>query len=170
MIKRLDRQILLYIQKKIRTPKRNRFFKTITQMGDMGGIWMAVSLVLLARRKTRRTGEICIRALILSGIINDGILKNIVRRKRPFSKVRGLSPLIKRPEDFSFPSGHTASSFAAAGVLGRYLPKKAGAVSFGLAALIGISRLYLGVHYPTDVLCGMACGLGISRIAALERT
>ena len=76
-------------------------------------------------------------------------------------------PLIGRPWDYSFPSGHTASSFAAAWVLYRRLPKRFGIPALALAGLIGVSRLYLGVHYPTDVLFGAVSGIGCGCIACV---
>ena len=75
---------------------------------------------------------------------------------------RSLTPLVERPRDFSFPSGHTASSFAAAGVFFRRLPKWLGVPALLLAVLMGLSRLYVGVHYPTDVLVGLLSGLVLS--------
>lgn len=100
-------------------------------------------------------------ALLGSLLVNNILLKNIVERPRPYDIIEGLQPLITRPKDFSFPSGHTGSSFAAAAVFYRNLPKQFGIWMILLAALIGVSRLYLGVHYPTDVLAGMLLGVAL---------
>ncbi len=89
----------------------------------------------------------------------------MVGRIRPYDTIEGLVPLIGKPRDYSFPSGHTGSSFAAAWVLYRRLPKRLGIPALALAGLIGISRLYLGVHYPTDVLFGVLSGIGSGCIA-----
>lgn len=164
-VRQWDEGILLYLQNNIRTARKNRFFKGITRLGDMGIVWVVISLALLSRKKSRKTGSVCLLALALSAVLNEGVLKHICRRRRPFKKIESLVTLIKQPKDYSFPSGHTASSFATAGLLYRYLPKAAGIPALLLADLIGVSRLYVGVHYPTDVLVGMLCGLGISRLA-----
>ena len=95
------------------------------------------------------------------------ILKNLVARTRPYEMVEGLVPLIGRPRDYSFPSGHTGSSFASAWVLFRKLPAGYGISALVLAGLIGISRLYVGVHYPTDVLFGVLGGIVSGSIAML---
>ena len=102
-------------------------------------------------------------ALILSTILGEGILKHVVQRVRPSEDIPAVNLLIAKPLSYSFPSGHTASSFAVAGVLAKYF--KDYAIEFlGLASLIAFSRLYLYVHYPTDVLAGIILGLICSRI------
>ena len=85
-------------------------------------------------------------------------LKNVVARTRPYEVVEGLTRLIEKQSDYSFPSGHTAASFAAAVILFLQLPKKYGIPALILAVLISFSRLYLGVHYATDVLAGAVSG------------
>lgn len=91
--------------------------------------------------------------------------QNIVARPRPFAEIEALIPLIAKPTDFSFPSGHTTASFAVALVMLRMLPKKIGIPAVVLAALVAFSRLYLGVHYPTDVLTGFVVALVGSSLA-----
>ena len=81
---------------------------------------------------------------------------------RPYNAMATLIPIIRKPSEFSFPSGHAGSSFASAFVLYRKLPKKYGIWAIILAALISFSRLYVGVHYPTDVLAGILVGMGCS--------
>ena len=93
------------------------------------------------------------------------LLKHLIARSRPYDCILGLIPLITPPTDYSFPSGHTAASFAVGALLFRKLPKRYGIPALVLAALIGFSRLYLGVHYPSDVLAGALLGTGISYAA-----
>ena len=99
--------------------------------------------------------------VIASGAIDNMVIKTVVDRTRPFLAVPGIHNLITA-HGSSFPSGHTGTSFAAAGVLWQTLPRLYGAGALALAALIGLSRLYLGVHYPSDVLGGMLIGLTIA--------
>ena len=92
-------------------------------------------------------------------MITNVCLKNFVARIRPYEVVEGLRLMIERQRDYSFPSGHTSASFAAACALVRTLPQKWGTVCMILAGVIALSRLYVGVHYPSDVLGGMVVGI-----------
>ena len=163
----LDGQILIYIQEVVRNEFFTSLFRGITALGDSGAAWVVLSLVLLIPRKTRKAGVMSLTALVFSFLVNNLMLKNLVGRVRPYEVVEGLVPLIPRPWDYSFPSGHTGSSFAAAWVFYRKLPKRFGIPALVLAGLIGLSRLYLGVHYPTDVLFGVFSGIGSGCIALL---
>ncbi|MCI8725904.1 MAG: phosphatase PAP2 family protein [Hungatella sp.] len=161
----LDGAILLWIQEFVRNDVLTPLFTAVTGLGDKGFIWILLSLVLLTSKKTRETGMIALLGLLLSLLVINLALKNLVARERPFDMIEGLIPLIERPGDYSFPSGHSASSFAAAGVMVRRLPRWAGIPLFLLAVMISLLRLYVGVHYPTDVLAGVAIGLGLSYLA-----
>lgn len=161
----MDGAILLFIQEYIRNDILTPFFKVITTLGNAGLIWIAITLLLLFNKKTRRAGIISACAMIMSLIVNNLILKNLVARTRPYDMIDTLIPLVKKPTDFSFPSGHTGCAFAAAGVFVRNLPKRAGIPLLILAILIALSRLYVGVHYPTDVLVGFIIGLTLSYLA-----
>lgn len=154
----LDRNMLLWIQDVIRSDILTPFFIIITKIGDGGIVWILISIILLIPKKTRRVGILSLLALVGSFIIDNIILKNLVARTRPYEVVQGLKLLIGKQNDFSFPSGHTGSSFASAVILYKELPKKYGIPLIGLATLIGFSRLYLGVHYPSDVLGGAIIG------------
>lgn len=104
-------------------------------------------------------------ALFFSLCINNLLLKQIVARTRPYDAIPDLVPLVARLTDFSFPSGHSAAAFSAAGVFVKTLPKRFGIPLFLFAVVIALSRLYVGVHYPSDVLCGVISGLLISYAA-----
>lgn len=155
----LDGDILMFIQENIRNGILTPIFTAITFLGNSGIAWVILSLLLLVFKKTRRIGLMSLLALLVSLLINNLTLKNLVARIRPYETVEGLVPLIGRPWDYSFPSGHTGSSFASAWVFYRGLPKRFGIPALILAGLIGLSRLYLGVHYPTDVLFGVFSGI-----------
>lgn len=163
----IDSSILLFIQDAIRNPALTPVFIVITTLGNAAAIWILISLCLLLSRKTRKTALMCAVAMLVSLLINNLALKNMMGRIRPYDMIQGLVPLVGKPRDYSFPSGHTASSFAAAWVLYRRLPKRFGIPALVLAGLIGVSRLYVGVHYPTDVLAGMISGIGCGCIACM---
>lgn len=161
-IMNMDSGILMFIQEFIRNPILTPVFMFITRLGDRGMIWILLSVILLIPKKTRKIGCMGLLALLGSLVVNNIILKNLIARPRPFDVIEGLVPLISRPVDYSFPSGHTGSSFAAACVFYRNLPGRYGIPTIILAVLMGLSRLYLGVHYPSDVLFGMISGIVIS--------
>lgn len=155
----LDGNVLLWLQEYIRQEWMHGFWKGITSLGDSGIFWIALSLLLVILKPTRRIGITALMALAIGALITNVALKNLVARIRPYEVVGGLTLLIERQSDFSFPSGHTCASFAAAGVYWRMMPKKYSVPLLILAVLIAFSRLYVGVHYPSDVLAGMLIGL-----------
>ena len=161
----LDGGFLLFLQESVRNPILDNLMIFITSLGNGGMIWIVATIVLLIPKKTRKAGIMSAVALLGSLIINNNIVKNIVQRPRPFVTFTDLQIIIPIPSEFSFPSGHTSSSFAAAAVFYRHLPKKLGLPSVILAGLIGFSRLYVGVHYPTDVIAGVLMGILLSYLA-----
>lgn len=163
----IDGGLLLLIQEYVRTPLLDEIMVFITTLGNGGMIWIAATILLFIPKKTRKAGIMSGVALLGSLIINNNIIKNIVQRPRPFVTFTDLQILIPTPSEFSFPSGHTSSSFAAAGVFYSNLPKKFGVPAVILAGLIGLSRLYVGVHYPTDVIAGIIMGILLSSGAEL---
>lgn len=154
----LDGNILLWIQENVRNEFLTPVMTFITHLGDAGWFWIVLALALVIIKKTRPVGGLVAVSLFGSLIINNVILKNLVARTRPYEAVEGLHRIIEAQADLSFPSGHTGSSFAAAVVIFIMCPKKAGIPALILAFLIMLSRLYVGVHYPTDVLAGMMTG------------
>lgn len=161
----LDSQILLWIQQNLRSNMATVFWEFMTDLGNMGLLWILVAVGLLLRRRTRSIGFTAALAIVMNTVISNGILKLWVARPRPFVTYADIIPLITPPVDFSFPSGHTSSSFAVAFVLFALLPRRWGVGALVAAALISLSRLYLGVHYPTDVLTGVLIAYGVSKMA-----
>ncbi len=155
----LDGNLLLLIQNYIRSDAMTPFWKFITFLGDVGWFWIALSLILLIPKKTRKLGVTCLISLVIGTLITNVALKNIVARTRPYEVVPGLQLLIEKQHDFSFPSGHSCASFAVAMVLHRLSPKIWGILAVVLASLIAFSRLYVGVHYPSDVVAGILIGM-----------
>ena len=161
----LDQRILLYIQEYVRDDFLTPAMKFITTLGNAGFIWIVLTILLCLSVRYRKAGFNCVSALFLSLLINNVFLKNFIARSRPFDVISSLVPLITKPTDYSFPSGHTACSFAVGFFLFRKLPKKYGIPALLLAVLISFSRLYVGVHYPSDVIAGMISGICISYLA-----
>ncbi len=159
MIFNFDADILLYVQEHIRNGVLDPFFKTITHLGDGGIFWIVLTLFFLCFKKTRRAGVYSALALIGSGVLNNMILKPLVARVRPYEVIDGLTLIVAKATDYSFPSGHTAASFASAAAMFRPLKKPYGLLLLILAALIAFSRIYVGIHYPTDILGGLVSGI-----------
>jgi len=126
----------------------------ISALGNGGFIWILTSFVMLCFPKYRKQGAVLLVGLLVGFIIGNLVLKPLIARPRPNWLSTDIVLLIKNPADFSFPSGHTLSSFIAA-ILIFMNNKKAGYVALPLAALIAFSRLYLYVHYPSDVLAAI---------------
>lgn len=155
----------------IHTPLLDKILAFITSLGNAGIIWIVLAVVLLILPKTRKAGIIVAAALLMDLILCNLILKNLVARVRPYDVNTAIAILIKKPLDFSFPSGHTAASFAAMTALFLAKMKKAWITALVLAVLIALSRLYFYVHYPTDVLGGAVVGIlsGIIGYAIVEK-
>lgn len=153
-----DMAILDLIQSNIKTGFMDAIMPFITQLGDAGLIWIILSIGLIIPKKTRKIGFVMIIALVLNGIICNIILKPMLARIRPFDVNTAIKLLINKPRDFSFPSGHTSASFTAASVL-FFRKSKLFVPSLVLAFLISFSRIYLYVHYPSDVLAGLVLGI-----------
>ncbi|MBQ9901713.1 MAG: phosphatase PAP2 family protein [Clostridia bacterium] len=153
--------MLYAVNHSVRNPFLDSVMPYITKLGDKGIFWIALAVILLIPKKTRKTGAAMGIAMLLGVIIGNGILKNLVARTRPFDLANPVVSrsrlLIDPPTDYSFPSGHTLASFEAATAIYKDHTLYGFAV-FLLALLIAFSRIYLQVHYPSDVLGGAILG------------
>lgn len=149
----MDFQILYALQE-MHTPLLDQVMVFFTTLGEAGALWIGIGLLCLARKKTRPLGAAIVMALLLCLFVGEIGIKNLVARSRPCSLDSSVSLLIRAPKDFSFPSGHTASSFSAAFCIFLF-SRKWGVLAMVVAAIIAFSRLYLFVHFPTDVLAGI---------------
>lgn len=154
----VELMILDWIQN-IRTPVGDIVMCFITKLGNAGIIWIVLTVIMLLIPRMRKTGAILLAALCIDLIICNGVLKNLFARIRPCDVNTQIQLLIPRPDDFSFPSGHTAASFAVTAALFFSGERKLWKPALILACLIAFSRLYLYVHYPTDVIGGIFVGL-----------
>lgn len=160
----VDFRILYFIQDNLKTDFADGFFSVITHFADSGVIWMLAALALVAVPKTRRAGIVTVAALLIGVLVGNVVLKPGVARIRPYDVDPSVPILVAKPNDFSMPSGHTLSSFAGAVAI-LCFDRKSGIAAILLAALIGFSRLYLFIHYPTDVLAGVFFGAASAILA-----
>jgi undecaprenyl-diphosphatase len=161
----LGLDVLSWLQTYVSNPWLDGMMIAFSRLGNKGGVWIIITVVLLLIPKTRRVGLISALALIFSLLLCNLGLKPLVMRARPFT-VTEVELLIPPPGDWSFPSGHTSASFAAAASIAA-LGRGYAVAAYALAALISFSRLYLFVHYPGDVLAGLALGLFCAWLARL---
>lgn len=153
----IDFAILNFIYDNFRSAWLDVLMPLITSLGNAGAIWIVLALCMLISKKYRKAGIAVCYALVLDVIICNVILKPMVARIRPYDINTAIQLLIHRPTDFSFPSGHTAASFSAVSAL-YFSRQRIWIPSLILAVLIAFSRLYLYVHYPSDVLAGILLG------------
>ena len=155
--------VLDFIKEYIKNPFFDFLMPKITALGNGGIIWIVAALILLAIPKYRKSGIALSVGLLACLVIGNIILKPLIARIRPFDLVEGIELLISAPTDFSFPSGHTLSSTVAATIL-TMTDKRFGYFAIPLAVLIAFSRLYLYVHFLTDVRGGVLIGAVISLV------
>ena len=156
-----DLPVLDWIQANMQSGFMDKFMPFITKFGDHGTFWMIVAALLFLFPKTRKTGLGMAIAMMIGLLVCNVTLKPLVGRIRPYDLQAELGVTIQllgeRMHDFSFPSGHTIASVEAAVVMMKN-SKKLGIPAMILAVLISFSRLYLYVHYPTDVIASIILG------------
>ena len=153
----LEFQILNLIAN-MRTDLLDTILPMISSFGDKGIGWIVISVILTCIPRYRKAGITMGLALIFCLLIGNMTLKPLIARPRPYTYFPEMTLLIAPLADFSFPSGHTFASFASATALFLY-HKKAGIAAYILAAIIAFTRLYLYVHFPSDVIAGMLLGI-----------
>ncbi len=154
----IDFHILDFWQNHLTHPLLDKFMVFFTTLGNSGALWIVLGVVLLFFKTWRETGIKLLLALLLGHVVFTLGLKEIVMRARPFQQDLSIELLIGAPKEFSFPSGHTVSSLAAATVLIlQKFPLRFLALAFAL--IIAVSRIYLQVHFPSDVLAGLIFGV-----------
>ncbi|MEG0874148.1 MAG: phosphatase PAP2 family protein [Clostridiales bacterium] len=134
-----------------------------TNLGNSAIIWIVAIAALLIFKKTRKYGFMAALALLINLLICNAILKPLIDRPRPFTKV-AIDLLVAQPGPHSFPSGHTSSAFAVATVI-FFWSKPWGVPALFIGALTAFSRMYFFLHYPTDILGGLIVGIGSAFIA-----
>ena len=161
MITQIDFSILDFIKNIFGCDFLDAVMSKITYLGNGGLIWIVVALCFLCFPKYRKCGFVLLITLATGAILGNIILKPLIARPRPCHLNTEIMLLIKAPSDFSFPSGHTLSSVSAAVII-AYINKKFGYFAIPVAFLIAFSRLYLYVHFPSDIIAGAVIGFLIS--------
>lgn len=161
-VRYLDILVLEFFEKTYRPKWLDRIFVFFTKLWDYGFVWFSLVIILyLFDQKYTHISLLLLTSILSVIVFSEWLFKFLVRRRRPFEKYDHIVPNIKKPRSFSFPSGHTAMSFAAVMVISwlqnLYLT---GAILF-VAIMISFSRIYLRVHYPSDVIVGILVGVTI---------
>lgn len=158
-IQTIDVDVLLWMQNNLHRPILDVVLSFYTQLGNAGLLWIAIGIAMLFFKKTREAGVLALLSMLLGLLINNFTLKLLVSRDRPWVTVEGLIPLLYSTDPNSFPSGHTCAAFAFATSQCCCWKKRRIRISVLFAAvLMGFSRLYVEVHYPSDVLVGALVG------------
>lgn len=158
----MELEILYYIQT-LHTPMLNKLFMAITALlGSKGLIVVFLSFVLMAFKKTKRCGLAILLSFALAAVLGYAF-KHIIARPRPFLLAAEIELIVKAPKGYSFPSNHSALAFATATAI--FLQNKyCGFIALFIASLVAFSRLYLFVHFPTDIIAGVALGIASALI------
>ena len=157
MIGKADYAVLIFVRDHLSSPFADKLFVYISIAGDRALLWMITAVVLLFFKKTRPAGFLTLAVLLFELIVSEVFVKTAVQRQRPFVEY-GFKILVQPPPSFSFPSGHALSSFSSAVVFFHFIGRKARPF-IAVAVLISFSRIYLLVHYPSDVLAGALLGI-----------
>ena len=157
--------ILLFLQNYVRNPVLNALLIPFTLSNNAGISCILIVAVFIYFKSLRKAGILMGISLLLEFLLNNLIIKNLFARIRPYEVIDGLILLVGKAPDYSFPSGHTGSAFALAVVIFMVMDRKYGIIALILASLMGFSRLYVGIHYPSDVLGGVILGVVTSVIA-----
>ena len=165
-IDNIDISILDFVKNDMRSGILDVIMPVISAIGNSGLIWIIIAIIFICLKKYRAMGISLGIALILCLLIGNLGLKPLIARIRPYDVIPDIVLLIPPPKDYSFPSGHTMASFASATVIFWY-HKRFGICALILGSAIAFSRLYLYVHYPTDILGGVVIGIIIGVAAVL---
>ena len=161
MIQNIDFAILDWIQAHLRSRSLDWLMPRLTVLGSGGALWIALTVFFLLWKRHRKCSLTMGAGLVCSLLLGNLLLKPLVARARPCWLNPEVALLVPSPGDYSFPSGHTLASFICAGILLRY-DRRLGVPALLISLGIAFSRLYLYVHFPTDVLAGVLLGLAIA--------
>lgn len=153
----IDLNIMNFIKVYLKCSFLDFLMPIVSELGNNGFIWITMSVFLIFNKKYRHIGIIMLTTIFMAVILGEGIIKHLVQRPRPSNFIDASNLLIKVPDSYSFPSGHTTMAFGSVFVFSKYF-KKYKLYFFAFASIIGFSRIYLSVHYPSDVIGGVILG------------
>lgn len=163
-IARIDLKIIEFILRHMKNKIADKFMVAMSSSGNAGIIWIVMAFSMMLYEEHRLTGLMVILSIIMSAIVVEVIIKPIFKRNRPFTKLTHIDVDIAKPSSYSFPSGHSSSSFAAAFTIAAMSDDvNLKIIAFSIAGIIAFSRSYLAVHYPSDVIIGSILGTLISK-------
>jgi undecaprenyl-diphosphatase len=162
----IDNKILNLCSFKIENKCFDKIMPIITRSNDYGKVYISLAIFSIVIDYKRIEAINILIALVLGMLLGEGLLKHLIRRNRPKDRELNKDLLVKTPRTSSFPSGHTTSSFATIGVL-WFMNSGFFYVFLIMAVLIAFSRIYLYLHYPSDVLAGIVLGLGCGKLVML---
>lgn len=154
---------ILYAIQRLHSDFLNPVMIGVSALGNGGIFWIIMAVVLLLFKKTRKCGLLMLLSMAVCYLLGNMLLKNLIQRPRPCQLDPSVALLIPMPGEYSFPSGHTLHGFTAATIIFLH-NRKAGIAALLLSAVIAFSRMYLFVHFPTDILGGMALGIAVAVI------
>lgn len=165
-IRTLDKKVAFIFPKYYHHKGLNHCMMAVAGLGDFGMVWIAIILLLSLEEGTKNAVQLVLVALLLATVVGQVTIKSLVKRLRPCHKYPEVQLLVPVPNDHSFPSGHTASSFACATVIYYFFP------TFGIfcllfACLMAFSRIYLFVHYLSDVIFAMFLGIVVGLLVVM---
>ena len=159
LIQQFDEQMLVWIARYVRNGLLDPIMKVYTQLGNTGMLFIALALVLLLFKSTRKAGFSALCAMIIGLVVVNFTIKPLVARDRPWLVIENFVNLVPEKDPNSFPSGHTNAAFAFALAVCMAAPKRWMKITaVCMAVVMGLSRLYVGVHFPSDVLVGALIG------------
>ena len=159
VIQQFDEQALVWIAQHVRNILLDPLMTIYTKLGDAGLLFIALGLVMLLFKSTRKAGFSALCAMIIGLVVVNFTIKPLVNRPRPWLVIEGFVNLVEEHDPNSFPSGHTNAAFAFALALCMTAPRRWMKITAVCAAVVmGLSRLYVGVHFPSDVLVGALIG------------
>lgn len=162
----IDKKVAFIFPKLYQHKYINQCMKCIAGLGDFGMIWIALSLLLSLNPKSKDASQLVLWALLLATIFGQVTIKTFVKRLRPCQEYPNVKILVPVPSDHSFPSGHTTSSFSCATIVCYFYPSL-GVACLLFACLMAFSRIYLFVHYLSDVIFGMVLGILVAVLILL---
>ena len=165
-IQTMDEGVLRWLES-LRIPVLNELMIRYTSLGNGRLLFIAAAILMLIFQKTRRSGVASLGAMGFGLLATNLTIKPLVARARPWVVMEGFETLVRSPDMNSFPSGHTCAAFAFAAAVCSTLPWRWGkAAAIAAAVLMGFSRLYVGVHFPSDVLAGALIGILCGALAS----